>query len=178
MERDSNIVPLALQPPDKAIRIRPVRAEDLSALRAVCWSTQSETRCRDLLRRVLDAKKRNRGLGIVVEGETSAQLVAYGQLIQWTRCAEISDLMVAETYRSRGIGTAMIQYFITNIHSPKPACIEIGAAESNPRALALYQRLGFQESYSVNWDVGQGKEKVTYLRIVFADYENKGKEER
>jgi len=174
MEHDSNIVPLALQPPDKTIPIRLVRAEDLSALRADCWSTRSVIHCKDLLRRILDAHKRKRGLGIVVEGETSNTVIAYGQLIYWTRCAEISDLIVSSEQRNKGVGTAIIQYLIAHIQDPKPPCVEIGAAESNPRALKLYQRLGFQENYSINLDIGQGKEKIIYLRLVFADYKNNG----
>lgn len=177
MEPDSNIIPLALQPPDEAIRIRPVRAEDLTALRADCWSARPLIRCQDLLRRVLDARERKRGLGIVVEDEIGETLVAYGQAIQWTRCVEISDLMVSTVHRSKGIGTAMIQYLIANIQPPRPDCVEIGVAESNPRALTLYRRLGFKEHYSIFLDVGNGKEKVSYLRIVFANYEDKGEEE-
>jgi ribosomal protein S18 acetylase RimI-like enzyme len=169
MIRDSNIVPLALQPPDKAIHIRPVRANDLSALRADCWSRRNIMRCRELLHRVLDAANRKRGLGIIVENESGKPLIAYGQVIQWTKCAEISDLIVSTNCRSQGIGTAMIQYLIASIPEPKPKCVEIGVAESNPRALALYRRLGFQDSYTVELDLGQGKEKVTYLRIILAD---------
>lgn len=168
---DSNIVPIALQSPNQEIRIRPVRANDLSALRVNCWSGRSETRCRDLLRRVLDASNRKRGLGIVVENGTVDALLAYGQVIHWTKCAEISDLKVIASHRSQGFGTAMIQYLIKFLPEPKPNCVEIGVAQSNPRALALYRRLGFQDSYTVKLDVGQGKEDITYLRLVFADYE-------
>lgn len=171
MKRDSNIVPIALEPPNQDILIRPVRANDLSALRANCWSGRSEVRCRDLLRRVIDAANRKRGLGIVVENEAVDALLAYGQVIHWTKCAEISDLMVIASHRSQGLGTAMIQYLIKHLPEPKPPCVEIGVAQSNPRALALYRHLGFQDSYTVNLDVGKGREKITYLRIVLADYE-------
>jgi GNAT superfamily N-acetyltransferase len=172
MTRDSNIVPLALQPPNNAIRIRSVRAGDLSSLQADCWSKRSLTHGRDLLRRVLDAEQRKRGMGIVVENEMVDRILAYGQIIQWTKCAEISDLIVSADYRSKGIGTAMIQYLIAKLAGPKPDCVEIGVAQSNPRALALYRRLGFRYSYSVKLDLGQGKEKISYLRLVFADYES------
>ena len=44
--------------------------------------------------------------------------------------------------------------------------IEIGAAMSNPRAVALYRRLGFEDSHTMMLNLGKGKEKVLFLRLV------------
>jgi ribosomal protein S18 acetylase RimI-like enzyme len=41
--------------------------------------------------------------------------------------------------------------------------VEIGAADSNPRALALYRRLGFRDSRRVLLELGSGPELVLYL---------------
>ena len=47
----------------------------------------------------------------------------------------------------------------------RPALVEIGVALSNPRAMALYQRLGFVEDRVINLDLGSGAEPVMYLKI-------------
>jgi ribosomal protein S18 acetylase RimI-like enzyme len=36
---------------------------------------------------------------------------------------------------------------------------------TNQRALALYRRLGFQDSYTLQLDLGEGVEPVLYLAI-------------
>ncbi len=166
MAIDSSTIPLALQIPEIPYHIRMVRQADMSELRKNCWAHRSITSSRDLLKTVTSSAERGRGLGIVVE-TTSNELpiIAYGQILILPRCAEISDLFVAEAYRSHGIGTAMIQYLIHSIRDTGTQCVEIGVAESNPPALALYQRLGFKISYDLNLNMGHGLERVLFLRL-------------
>jgi ribosomal protein S18 acetylase RimI-like enzyme len=171
MSQDSNNRPLALQPPDTRFQIRPIQYEDVEALRADCWSHRTLTRSRDLIRRIKDAENHQRGLGIVVLGANDTNtIIGYGQVMYWTNCAEISDLMVSEKHRSNGIGTAIIQYLIHNIPLAHLDCIEIGVAKSNDRAMTLYRRLGFVESYKLELNIGgDEKEPVIYLRIMLKD---------
>lgn len=168
MIRDSNTQPLALHPPKTPLRIRTVTAKDVDALRADCWSHRTATRSRDLIRMIKNSEKSKRGLGVVVISlEDEARVVGYGQVMHWTKCAEISDLVVSAAHRSLGIGTAIIQYLIHNILLDNIHCIEIGVAKSNPRAAALYQRLGFIHHTTVEIQLGSPKkEAVDYLRII------------
>jgi len=170
MVQDSNIRPLALQPPDQSFQIRPVLPDDIDALYVDCWAHRTRLNCRELIRRVKSAEARRHGLGIVVLSENPAlPIIGYGQLLYWGHCAEISDLMVSAQYRSQGIGTAIIQYLVQYARVKRMGCVEIGAALSNPRALVLYQRLGFQESYSLLLQITTEKEPVQYLRLLLED---------
>jgi ribosomal protein S18 acetylase RimI-like enzyme len=59
----------------------------------------------------------------------------------------------------------MIQYLIQAAIDMRVPNVEIGAAFSNPRALELYRRLGFQDDRTVMMNLGNGRENVLYLRI-------------
>src|SRR5690606_35640545 len=127
-----------------------------------CWAHRSITRSQEHLKMIEEAAKKRRGLGIVVEKLKSKQIIAYGQIMTLTKCYEISDLIVSEAYRSQGIGTAMIQYLLQTYKKAHSSCIEIGVAASNPRALALYKRLGFKVAYKLELNLGNGREPVIY----------------
>jgi ribosomal protein S18 acetylase RimI-like enzyme len=166
MSQNPKPIPLALQPPDASLRIRTVTPQDVVALRADCWSHRTVTRSHDLIQRIKEAEKFERGLGIVVLDEEGICIIGYGQIMRWTTCAEISDLIVSPTRRSNGIGTAMIQYLIHNISHQSIDCIEIGVSQTNPRAAALYYRLGF--TYYTTLEIaisGDEKASIDYLRI-------------
>lgn len=161
------ILPLALQSPNPALKIRPVCVEDNAALRADCWSHRTQTAANERLRRILDMMEQSRGLGIVVEAEE--HILAYGQIMHWRGSAEISDLIVSEKQRSTGIGTAMIQFLARSMVKAPIEHIEIGAASGNPRALALYRRLGFVDSHKRLLNLGSGNEEIIYLRLKLKD---------
>jgi ribosomal protein S18 acetylase RimI-like enzyme len=91
------------------------------------------------------------------------RILGYGQLTIWPRTTEISDLIIAPDYRGSGIGTAIIGGLVDKVRSLHLPHVEIGVALSNPRALALYQRLGFKQDRIINLDIGHGSEPVMYL---------------
>lgn len=157
----------ALQSPNPEIYIRPVSLHDAAALRADCWSHRSQTGVSERLKRIVDLMGQKRGLGVVVEEDE--QILAYGQIVQWRMNAEISDLLVSEKRRSKGIGTTLIQFLIRAMHNQSLHSVEIGAASSNPRALALYRRLGFVDSHKRILNVGSGNEEIIYLRLNLKD---------
>jgi RimJ/RimL family protein N-acetyltransferase len=64
----------------------------------------------------------------------------------------------------------MIQYLTHYSLTVKASCVELGVAMNNQRALALYQKLGFQDSYTLQLDLGQGTEPVLYLNIDLMPY--------
>jgi ribosomal protein S18 acetylase RimI-like enzyme len=163
----ASILPLALQSPNPALKIRSVRLDDNAALRADCWSHRTQTGTNERLKRILDMMAQRRGLGIVVERDNC--ILAYGQVIHWRMSAEISDLIVSEKQRGTGIGTAMIQFLVAAMAKAPIEHIEIGAAISNPRALALYRRLGFVDSHKRILNIGSGSEEIMYLRLKLKD---------
>jgi ribosomal protein S18 acetylase RimI-like enzyme len=157
-------LPLALQPPDPRWRLRPVRMADIDALQTNCWLDRSFLSLYNLVSRAILLAKENNGLGVVFVDDENT-VCGYGQLTTWPHCAEITDLVVAETYRSRGIGTTIIQYLMRVAREMQMDCVEIGAALDNPRALALYRRLGFEESHTLDLSIGVRKHEILYLRI-------------
>lgn len=156
----------ALQPPDPALTIRPAAPSDLNALLCCCWQDRTYDVGRWLLSRVLRNQQAGRGTGAVLVDADGA-IGGFGQLTVWPRCGEISDLFVPAQHRSCGYGTALIQYMVQAARGLKGvSCVEIGAAESNPRALALYRRLGFVDQRVIHMNLGSDeREPVIYMRL-------------
>ena len=159
--------PLALQHPNSTVAIRAVHLSDVSLFHECLWQDRTVEAITTFIRRVLKFQEQGRGMGIVVMDTTTLPdtIIAYGQVTQWVKCAEISDLLVHPAYRGQGFGTAMIQYLTHHSLAMKTNCVELGVAMSNQRALALYRRLGFKDSYTLQLDLGQGTEPVLYLAI-------------
>lgn len=144
-------------------QLRPVMVQDAEQLQQACWPNWSTEAVKELLWRAEDIARRERGIGLVAYAE--AGILGYGQLTMWPRAAEISDLLIAATYRNKGIGTAIICALVDNARSWGLPEVEIGSALSNPRALALYRRLGFKDNRILNLDLGNGPEPVMYLTM-------------
>jgi ribosomal protein S18 acetylase RimI-like enzyme len=159
-----NELPLALQPPDSLVTIRPVRVADAEVLQECCWPERPYAAIYQLVMRARQNAIQGRGLGAVTV-DNDGHLIGYGQLTLWPGCAEISDLVVVASHRSRGLGTAMIQYLVRAAREMHVNCVEIGAALSNHRAVALYRRLGFLDDHTVWLNLGEGREPVLFLRL-------------
>lgn len=156
--------PPALLRPNPNILVRPVRLTDSETLHARCWPARPFVAVYNLLSRSIRNTSDGRGLGLVVLDD-GGDVQGYGQMAIWPTCAEISDLVVMEAYRSRGYGTALIQHLTRAAVRLKAPAVEIGAALSNPRAAALYRRLGFEDSHTLILNLGIGKESVLFLRL-------------
>jgi len=113
------------------------------------------------VRHCLGTMEKERGYAIVAESEGRA--MGFGLLTRWTTGGEISDLIVAENLRGQGIGTAMIAELTQAALALHMPALEIGAAHSNPRAAALYHRLGFRPDRTLMLNLGNGLEPVTYM---------------
>lgn len=61
-------------------------------------------------------------------------------------CPEIYRLTVRNAYRSMGIGSQLIHYSEELARRLSKHAIGLGVAVENTRAMALYQRLGYQDS--------------------------------
>jgi ribosomal protein S18 acetylase RimI-like enzyme len=163
------LLPVALQSPDAKIRIRPARLADVEALHAYCWHERPYAALYNLVSRATYLARDGRGLGVVVsggEGLPNHMILGYGQMTMWPDCAEISDLVVAEAFRSRGIGTTVIQYLVRAAREMHADQIEIGASLNNPRAIALYRRIGFKDNHTTLVSAPLGRDTVLYLRLM------------
>ncbi|NLX09060.1 MAG: GNAT family N-acetyltransferase [Chloroflexi bacterium] len=143
------------------ITVRAARLDDAPTLKTMCWPERSLDSVSELVQRTLRLTQHQRGTGAV--GAWNGQLCAFGMLTLWPRNAEISDLIVHPDYRSHGVGSQIITYLTEAARQLQVQTLEIGVALSNPRALALYRRLGFQDNRVVNLDLGSGSEPVMYL---------------
>ena len=157
-------VPLALLQPPKSMRLRPVTMSDVEVLLRSCLTDRTLNSVRLLLERATRLYEQGRGIGVVAE-TADKRVIGYGQLTIWSACGEISDLTVAEAERGRGYGTGIIQRLVQTAVERRVKCIEIGAALSNPRAVALYRRLGFRDERQLFLNLGSGNEPVIYLRL-------------
>ena len=147
--------------PQPTIYVRPVQASDAELLRFMCWTDRSIDSIIELIRRSEKLATNRRGLAVVAVIDNI--ICGFGLLTLWPRAAEISDLIVNENYRSCGIGTQIISYLTDAARELKGQTLEIGVALSNPRAVTLYRRLGFEDGRAIELDLGSGPEPVLYL---------------
>ena len=91
------------------------------------------------------------------------EVVGFGQLMRWKDLGEISNLIVREDNRGQGVGTAIIQKLMRLAYEQGMITVEIGASEGNPRAEALYRRLGFVENRRVILRLNTVEERLIYL---------------
>lgn len=155
---------MALHPPESPFPIRTVRLTDVDSLQHDCWPERAYDAIYNLVTRAIQNLEQKRGMGIVIQ-KTDETVIGYGQYVIWPTCAEISDLIIATDYRGQGLGTAVVQTLTRAAASAGVAEAEIGAARSNPRAAALYHRLGFEDSHTLMLNLGQGKEEVIFMRL-------------
>lgn len=155
---------LALRPTDPNIRLRPARLSDADTLSFRCWPNRPFASVYDLVCRAARSADDGRGLGVVAL-DMAGEVQGFGQMSVWPTCAEISDLVVTEARRGQGFGTAIVQVLAQEARRLGAPAVEIGAALTNPRAAALYRRLGFEDSHTVMLNLGKGKEPVLFLRL-------------
>ncbi len=145
------------------LALRPARPQDAPPLQRHCWPERTPEAAALFLERALsDLAGRQRGYVLVAH--IDEQAIGFGLLTRWRDVGEISDLVVAEAWRGEGIGAAMIRHLtvIAAEHYGLPFA-EIGVAQRNTRAYALYQRLGFAWHRTVALNLGEGLEYVDYL---------------
>ena len=61
-------------------------------------------------------------------------------------CPDVEDLLVLAAYRSRGVGTQMLQAAELLVRERGFRCLGLSVDVRNPRAQALYERLGFRDA--------------------------------
>lgn len=139
--------------------LRPAQEQDAFDLYQACWCDRPFMAVQDFLQRCLAAMQRGRGFALVAEAQ--GQVVGFGMLTLWGQMGEISDLVVSPSRRGGGIGTALIEYLSEKAARLGIPAVEIGVSESNPRARALYERLGFSPHRTLELNL----ETITYLAL-------------
>lgn len=61
-------------------------------------------------------------------------------------CPAIMNLHVGPVHRGRGVGTALIRFAEATVQGRGYRRVTMGVGQDNPRALALYTRLGYRDS--------------------------------
>lgn len=143
------------------VHMRPVELNDAVILQHTCWPDRATEDVAEFLRRIQKLRVHKRGIAVVAQHNYT--VCGFGLLTVWPRAAEISDLIVTPGLRDQGIGSTIIAYLTDIAHDLHVSVLEIGVALSNPRALALYRRLGFSDRRTVQLDLGAGPEPVLYL---------------
>lgn len=147
----------------EGLTLRPYTPSDAESVWRACFPEFAPDQVYQMLA-YLETSKRSSG----VVATLHERVVAFGKLTLWSRVAEISDLSVAQAQRGRGIGTALLKHLIA-LGAAQRAVIEIGVAQRNVRALALYERLGFRLDRTLLLDLGEGVEPVHYLTLSVSD---------
>lgn len=122
--------------------------DDQHALHSLCYPERPFPEFRALFQRLLQWQDQGRAYWVVANrataGQSSEQIVGSGQLVLYPHGAELANLVVAGSYRSQGIGTALIAVLLAIARDVGLAGVEMGVESDNQRALALYRRLGFE----------------------------------
>jgi len=141
--------------------IRLATLADAPALQHHCFPTQSVEDVANYLGWCL----RQAGTGWLVRlvAEVGSEAVANAQLTLHGEVAEIGSLVVAEGYRGRGIGTALIVALAEVACERGAKVLEIGVRQDDERVRALYTRLGFLPHHRVEGGFVPGGQ-VLYLR--------------
>jgi GNAT superfamily N-acetyltransferase len=102
------------------------------------------------------------------EGETREPMGS-----QLAHCPHLSDFNVLPEYRSQGIGTHMLDHIERIAQERGYHQIGLGVGLNNPRARALYERRGYQDSGlgeymdSWTWIDEQGQEFLVVDRCLY-----------
>lgn len=153
---------------DSVVTLRPIEEDDVAALQRNCWPERTRDDVRIRMAHTITPNPRRKAYGVV--GLINDEAIAYGQLSCIGRRFEICNLIVSESWRSRGIGTSMINYLLELARHEDVTEVEIGVAQSNPRALELYERLGFEKVRETKMYLGQVEpQTVYYLSLPLTD---------
>jgi ribosomal protein S18 acetylase RimI-like enzyme len=118
-----------------------VTADDRVAAIGTCFSGKNQWRFTlHVIMRILVFYGMFRGIGVMVRGLQFERIVRPPGRKQYA----IEHLGVSKEYRGKGIGSRLIHQLIINARAPIPALFILDVSDSNPRAMALYERLGFK----------------------------------
>lgn len=148
---------------DIPITVRDLEAEDLPELD---WTGESEH-----LRTIAEnlAVGADGGLQQLVLAVPNGRLVGFGavDLRPPGETGTIWMLSVHEAWQSLGLGTVLIRALEQRIETVGRSVARIAVEHDNPRARALYLRLGYRETGSTlqSWPIGARRRYVTVSQV-------------
>ncbi|MFQ6106566.1 MAG: GNAT family N-acetyltransferase [Thermoplasmata archaeon] len=122
------------------LRIREFSPTDLKVVRSISQKALNERYSRDFFLRIYEWW---RG-GFVIAEMSGAVVGVLAATRTSTTTARILILVVREDFRSRGIGTALMNDFLTRVASEGIRTVELEVRKSNLQARRFYQKLGFE----------------------------------
>lgn len=123
--------------------LRPADEGDFASLYENCW--KSHDNAHHTFELALQRQRSGNAVTVVAATTTDNMRVAFAQLSRWRSGAEISDLIVMETWRRQGIGGQIIRHLIDIARQKPLRYVEIGVEKNNTAALRLYKSCGFAE---------------------------------
>lgn len=133
--------PTTAVPPHISFRL--AQEEDRRPLHTACYPDYTTAHFHDLFNHLLRRQEQGRCFWIVIL--IHERIIGSGQLIIYSSVAEVANLYIVPEFREQGLGTALLELLTAVARHHHLTHLEIGVTTDNPRALALYQRLGFEE---------------------------------
>lgn len=100
----------------------------------------------------------------------TGRLVGFGaaNLPPGTETGTLKQLDVHELLQGLGIGTRLVRALEERVAAAGRTTVEIGVEHDNPRAAALYRRLGYAEAGAAveSWSIGSGQTYVTVISLL------------
>ncbi|MFQ6128368.1 MAG: GNAT family N-acetyltransferase [Thermoplasmata archaeon] len=143
------------------LRIREFSPTDLKIVRSISQKALRERYSRDFFLRIYEWWRS----GFVV-AEMSGTIVGVLVATKTTSTtARILILVVREGFRSRGIGTALINDFLNRIAGEGLRRVELEVRQSNLRARRFYQRFGFETIDLIPGFYTDGEDAVKMVKV-------------
>jgi len=148
--------PHLLQPPLAApadLRFRLVGQDDYDVLYAMSYAHKGAGKFWHHFEQLLEWQENGRAAWLIAERNN--RVIGSGELIIYPHGAELANLFIVPQHRGRGVGTALIIVLSRIARHMEQAGLEIGVAEDNVRAAALYRRLGFVDDRKIKLITGE-----------------------
>jgi ribosomal-protein-alanine N-acetyltransferase len=144
------------------LRIREFSPTDLKVVRSISQKALQERYSRDFFLRIYEWWR-----GGFTVAEISGIIVGVLAAARSTATTvRILILVVREDTRSRGIGTAMMNHFLSHIANEGFTAIELEVRKSNLRARRFYQRFGFEAIDVLQAFYTDGEDAVKMTRML------------
>ncbi len=135
------------------VAFRLLEEDDFPALFQACYPGHFRPRLFAELRRSLE--RQQRGAGCHLLALIDDRPIGTAQLIHHARKTEIADVIISRPYRGQGIGSRLIAALLERARTDGWEPVEIVVEATNPRARALYERLGF--AFERQIELGSGE---------------------
>jgi ribosomal-protein-alanine N-acetyltransferase len=143
------------------LRIREFSPTDLRIVRSISQKALRERYSRDFFLRIYEWWR-----GGFIVAEMSGVLVGVLAASRTTATtARILILVVREDIRSRGIGTALLNHFLSRIANEAFTRVDLEVRKSNLRARGFYQRFGFVAIDVIPGFYTDGEDAVKMTRV-------------